>query len=171
VTSKKGNVKVGDNVEVGEAVAIAKSPYSKKVGFTCGAFDLLHTGHVLMLEEAKSVCDYLIVGVQSDPSIDRPGKNKPIQSYKERLIMVHGIKFVDEVVTYETEAELLEILKDLEPDIRILGEDHKGKPFTGDDLPFEIYFNSRDHDWSTSNLRKRVYESEKAKVDWNNARR
>lgn len=135
-----------------------------KVGFTCGAFDLLHTGHALMLKEAKTVCDYLIVGVQSDPSIDRPEKNKPVQTYEERIISTESIKYVDEIVLYDTEEDLYNLLKNINPDIRIIGSDHKGKPYTGDDLEMETYFNSRDHIWSTSYLRERVYEAEKKKL-------
>jgi glycerol-3-phosphate cytidylyltransferase len=132
-----------------------------KVGFTCGAFDILHTGHALMLEEARSVCDHLIVAVQSDPSIDRLDKNKPIQSYEERIIMVKSIKFVDRVVLYDTEEDLINLLKMIKPDVRILGADHKGKNFTGHDMEdITFYFNTRDHDYSTSNLRERVYSAE-----------
>jgi len=142
-----------------------------RIGFTCGAFDLLHAGHALMLEEAKSRCNYLIVGVQSDPSIDRPEKNKPIQSYEERLTMVQAIKFIDEIVAYDTEADLITLLTHINPDVRILGADWEGKEFTGHALPIECYFNKRDHGWSSSGLRKRVYEAEKAIIDWNNSRR
>ena len=140
---------------------IARSPYAQKVGFTCGAFDLIHPGHIMMLQEAKTVCDWLVVGVQLDPSIDRSWKQKPIQTHKERVIMVSAIKYVDEVVRYVDEADLLKLLKDLTPDIRIVGSDHKGKTFTGDDLPIDVYFNTRDHSWSTSELRRRVYEFER----------
>ena len=124
-----------------------------------------------MLEEAKSRCNYLIVGVQSDPSIDRPDKNKPIQSYEERLTMVKAIKFIDEVVTYDTEADLITLLRCINPDVRILGADWEGKQFTGYDLPIECYFNKRDHAWSSSNLRKRVYDAEKSLIDWYPSRR
>ena len=134
-----------------------------KIGFTCGAFDLTHFGHALMLKECKQVCDYLIVGVQSDPSIDRPRKNKPIQSMEERIGMIKAIRWVDEVVTYDTEVDLVELLKKIKPDVRILGADWQGKKFTGYDLSIECYFNSRNHNFSTSNLRKRILDS-KAKV-------
>ena len=136
----------------------------KTKGFTCGAFDLLHAGHVLMLKEAKSVCDYLIVGVQSDPSIDREEKNIPIQSYDERKTMVESIRYVDEIVLYDTEKDLINLLKTIKPDIRIIGADWKGKKFTGYDLEIEVFFNSRSHDWSTSSLRKRVFESERKNI-------
>ena len=135
-----------------------------KIGFTCGAFDLLHAGHVLMLEEAKSQCDYLIVGLQSDPSLDRLDKNRPIQFYDERIIVVKAIRHVDEVVLYDTEEDLVSLLKAIQPDIRIVGTDWKGKPFTGHDLPIHVYFNTRDHGWSTSDLRKRVCEAECKKL-------
>ncbi len=132
-----------------------------RVGFTCGAFDLLHAGHVMMLEEAKEQCDWLVIGLQTDPSIDRKNKNKPIQSLEERKIQVDAIRFVDEVIVYETEDDLLNLLSNLKPDVRIIGEDHRGKKFTGYDLPIELYFNSRSHTFSTTELRKRIYESEK----------
>ena len=140
-----------------------RNALKKRTGFTCGAFDLLHAGHALMLEEAKSVCDYLIVGVQYDPSDDRPDKNRPVQSYEERITMVRSIKFVDEVVLYETEEDLYNLLKKINPSIRILGADWEDKEFTGHDLPIKLYFNSRDHKWSTSELRKRVFMSELAR--------
>jgi len=137
---------------------------NKIVGITFGSFDLCHYGHALMFEECKEYCDYLIVGVQSDPSIDRPEKNKPVQSLEERVGIVSSLKFVDEVVTYDTEADLVEVLKNIQPDVRILGADHKGKPFTGHELPIKYIFNSRDHGYSTSELRKRVFEAEKSKT-------
>ena len=136
----------------------------KVVGFTCGAFDLLHAGHALMLEECKKYCDYLVVGVQDDPSLDRPEKNRPVMTYDERIIMVEAIKAVDDVVTYSTEADLVELLKSINPDVRIIGADWKGKKYTGHDLPIKVVFNTRDHGYSTSSLRKRVYDAELAKV-------
>lgn len=137
---------------------------NKIVGFTCGAFDLLHAGHALMLEEAKKSCDYLIVGVQGDPSIDRSAKNQPVQEYEERITMVKAIRYVDEVVLYNTEKELYELLKKLSPDVRIIGADWKGKPFTGFDLKMKVVFNSRDHGYSTSELRSRVAKAEIEKM-------
>lgn len=136
----------------------------KVVGFTCGAFDLLHAGHALMLEECKEHCDYLIVGVQDDPSFDRPEKNRPVMTYDERIIMVEAMKAVDDVVTYSTEADLVELLKSINPDVRIIGADWKGKKYTGHDLPIKVVFNTRDHGYSTSSLRKRVYDAEFAKI-------
>lgn len=160
-------VKIGDNVWIGGNVKINNDDVLKKrdqwnmrVGFTCGAFDILHTGHALMLEEAKSVCDYLVVGVQSDPSIDRKEKNKPVQGYEERIMMVKAIRYVDEVVLYDTEKDLINLLQKLKPDVRILGADWQGKKYTGWDLPIEPYFNSRKHSYSSSSLRKRVAAAE-----------
>jgi len=133
---------------------------NKIVGITFGSFDLCHYGHALMFEECKQYCDYLIVGVQSDPSIDRPEKNSPIQSHKERLGIVSSIKFVDEVKPYDTESDLIKVLKEVNPDVRILGADHEGTEFTGHELPIKCIFNSRDHGYSTSELRRRVFEAE-----------
>ena len=142
-----------------------------KKGITFSSFDLIHPGHIIMLEDCKRVCDYLIVGVQSDPTIDRKNldtfyskisgkeKNKPIQTLEERLIMIKTIKFVDEVFTYDTENDLYNWLKNNKWGIRILGSDWEGKNFTGHDIPGEIYFHKRDHNWSTTSLRKRVKES------------
>lgn len=131
-----------------------------KVGFTCSAFDLLHAGHVLMLEEAKSICDYLIVGLQVDPSVDRNYKNKPVQSIVERQIQLSGVSYVDDIIVYSTEEDLLEILKTMPIDIRIVGADYIGKDFTGKDYclknNIEIYYNRRDHDYSSSNLINRI---------------
>jgi glycerol-3-phosphate cytidylyltransferase len=138
----------------------------KKIGFTAGAFDLCHAGHFLMFEEAREQCDYLIVGLHSDPSLDRPDtKNKPIMSVEERLIILKGIRSIDEVVVYDTEADLLKLLTD-NPygiDVRILGVEYKDKPYTGRDLPLPVYYNTRDHGYSTTELRARVYQAEKAK--------
>ena len=136
-----------------------------KVGFTCGAFDLMHAGHMLMLEDARSICDKLIVAVQSDPSIDRQFKNRPVQSFDERIIMVDGCKYVDEIILYHTEEDLLKILEDIKPDVRILGSDYRNKTFTGQDLPIRIYYHNRQHGWSSSALRERVYYAERIKDD------
>ena len=142
-----------------------KKKYSgKKIGFTCSCFDLLHCGHCIMLEDCKNQCDILIIGLQTDPTIDRKDKNKPVQDYEERMIMIKSIKYVDEVIEYSTEAGLMEILKLLNPDVRIIGTDWKGKPYTGHELPIKMHWHERNHDWSTSNLRKRVYENEKKKL-------
>ena len=129
----------------------------KRVGFTCSSFDLLHAGHILMLKDAKEQCDYLIVGLQTDPTIDRPEKNKPIQSFEERLIQLSAVKYVDAIIKYETENELYGIIYDLMPNVRILGSDYKGKYFTGIEIEgVDIYFHERDHDYSTSSLRDKI---------------
>ena len=128
-----------------------------KKGITFGAFDLFHAGHVLMLEEAKTVCDYLIVGLQTDPSIDRKEKNKPVQSIVERQIQLEGCKFVDEVTIYDTEDDLMQILETIKWDVYVIGEEYKNKFFTARDKYIDkCYFNSRPHDFSTSELRERV---------------
>jgi glycerol-3-phosphate cytidylyltransferase len=124
-----------------------------KVGITASCFDLFHAGHVLMLKEAKTVCDYLIVALQTDPTIDRPEKMRPIY---ERFIQVSACKYVDEIVVYETEKDLLNVLKSLKIDVRILGEEYEEKDFTGRHLDMEFYFNKRRHDYSSTELKKRI---------------
>ncbi len=133
----------------------------KPIGFTCSTFDLLHAGHILMLAEAKSICDYLIVGLQIDPSLDRPEvKNKPIQSVVERFVQLSAVKFVDEIIVYQTEKDLEDMLMFLPISLRIIGEEYKDKEFTGkqicEDRGIRIYFNQRKHSFSTTELRKRV---------------
>lgn len=131
----------------------------KKVGFTCSCFDLFHAGHIMMLKEAKSVCDYLIVGLQTDPTIDRPEKNKPIQSVFERYVQLEACKYVDEIVVYATEKDLLDILHSYPINVRVVGDEYKDKEFTGKDLShIQIYYNSRKHSFSTTELRKRVID-------------
>ena len=130
-----------------------------KTGFTCSCFDLFHAGHIMMLKEAKAKCEYLIVGLQTDPTIDRPEKNKPIQSVVERFIQLESCKYVDEVVVYATEKDLLDILHTYPINIRVVGEEYKDKDFTGKDLDhIEMYYNSRKHSFSTTELRQRVIE-------------
>jgi glycerol-3-phosphate cytidylyltransferase len=135
-----------------------------KVGFTCSAFDLLHAGHVAMLQEAKSCCDYLIVGLQNDPTLDRPSKNKPVQSIVERQMQLKGSRYVDEVWVYNTEKDLEDLLLTLPINVRILGVEYENKEFTGREIchkrGIELYFNSRDHSFSSSSLRQRVFEAE-----------
>lgn len=134
------------------------------IGFTCSCFDLLHAGHILMLEDAKNQCEKLIVGLQEDPTIDRPDiKNKPIQSLKERKKMLESIKYIDEIILYKTEKDLYKLLQMLKPDIRILGSDYKNKSFTGDDLDIKIYYHDRNHSYSSTNLRKRILSAERKK--------
>jgi len=137
----------------------------KPVGFTCSTFDLLHAGHILMLAECKQICDYLIVGVQSDPTIDRPGvKNKPVQSIVERYVQLSAVKFVDEIIVYNTEKDLEDMLMFLPISVRIIGEEYKDKDFTGkqicEDRGIKIWYNSRSHRFSSSELRQRTYQSE-----------
>lgn len=135
-----------------------------KTGITFSAFDLLHAGHIKMLEEAKLHCDYLIVGLQTDPSVDRPQKNKPTQSVVERYIQLKGCKFVDEVVPYTTEQDLEDILQAFHIHLRIVGDEYKDKDFTGrgycEKKGIELYFNTRDHRFSSSSLRREVAEKE-----------
>ena len=137
----------------------------KKIGIVFSAFDLFHAGHISMLAEAKNHCDYLIVGLQTDPTIDRPDtKNKPVQTIVERQIQVSACRFVDEIITYQTEKDLEDILLTLPIDVRILGVEYMEKEFTGraicEKRGIELVFNSRDHSFSSSSLRKRVYEAE-----------
>lgn len=131
-----------------------------KVGFTASTFDLLHAGHIAMLREAKSVCDYLICGLQVDPTFDRPKKNQPVQSIVERQAQLAAIKYVDEVIIYCTESDLCDIINMYPIDVRILGEEYRDKDFTGKDecrkRGIQLYFNKRDHRFSSSDLRKRV---------------
>ena len=138
-----------------------------KTGITFSTFDLLHAGHIRMLEEAKSFCDYLIVGLQTDPTVDRPEKNKPVQSVVERYIQLKGCKFVDEIVPYTTEQDLEDILRSYKIDVRILGDEYEDKIFTGrsycEEKKIRLVYNSRDHRFSSSGLRKEVFESESIK--------
>jgi len=131
-----------------------------RIGFTCSSFDLLHAGHTLMLEEAKAQCDYLIVGLQTDPSIDRPTKNKPVQTVVERYLQLRACKYVDEIIPYGTEQDLEDILSGMDIDVRILGVEYRDKDFTGRDIckkrEIDIHFNERDHRFSSSDLRMRV---------------
>ena len=131
------------------------------IGFTCGAFDLLHAGHIVMLEESRSQCDYLIVGLQTDPTIDRPEKNKPIQSVYERFVQLDAVKYIDNIIPYDTEESLIDLLKSQHIDIRFVGEDYRDRDCTGSDLPIEVQYTSRQHSFSSSGLRKRIEENEK----------
>lgn len=136
---------------------------SNKIGITASTFDLLHAGHVAMLREAKTQCDYLICALQNDPSVDRPDKNAPVQNIVERQAQLAAIKYVDEILVYNTELELLDILSMYQIDVKIMGEEYRDQDFTGKDLcrqrDIEFYFNKRDHRFSTSDLRKRVTET------------
>ncbi|WP_345138660.1 adenylyltransferase/cytidyltransferase family protein [Flavobacterium ginsengiterrae] len=138
------------------------------VGITFSAFDLLHAGHVRMLEEAKVHCDYLIAGLHTDPTIDRPEKNKPAQSVVERYIQLKACRFVDEIIPYATEQDLEDILQAFPIDIRIIGEEYRNQNFTGRDYcekaKIKLIYNLRRHRFSSSGLRKEVYESESLKL-------
>ena len=131
-----------------------------KIGFTCSTFDLFHAGHLTMLEEAKHHCQMLIVGLQTDPTIDRPSKNKPVQTVYERWVQLNACKWVDKIIPYTTEAELVDILNSQHIDIRFIGEEYRDIEFTGKSLPIEIHYNSRQHSFSSSELRQRVWEVE-----------
>lgn len=135
-----------------------------KIGITFSAFDLLHAGHIKMLEEAKRQCDYLIVALQTDPTIDRPEKNRPSQSVVERYIQLKGCRHVDEIIPYATEQDLEDILRSFKIDVRIIGDEYREKNFTGrsycEQKGIELYFNVRDHRFSSSSLRKEVAEKE-----------
>lgn len=133
-----------------------------KIGITFSTFDLLHAGHLVMLQESKTLCDYLVVGLLSDPTIDRPDKNKPVQSLFERYIQLSSCKYVDEIIPFSTEKEIEDIILTLQPDIRIVGEEYEGKNHTGIGL-CPIHYNKRKHSFSSTDLRKRVYECEKNK--------
>lgn len=138
----------------------------KKIGIVTSCFDLLHAGHVMMLREAKTQCDHLIAALQTDPTIDRKEKNKPIQTLVERYIQLSAVKYVDEIVCYETEKDLEDIMEMFPIDVRILGSEYKDKDFTGREIckrrGIRLHFNSRDHRFSSSGLRKRVVEQQKS---------
>lgn len=136
-----------------------------RVGFTCSTFDLLHAGHVAMLREAKEHCDYLICGLQTDPSLDRKTKNAPVQTIVERQVQLAAVKYVDEIIVYETEKDLEDILEMFHIDIRILGDEYRDKDFTGKDIckkrGIQLHFNKREHRFSSSALRTLVAERTK----------
>jgi glycerol-3-phosphate cytidylyltransferase len=135
-----------------------------RVGFTCSTFDLLHSGHIIMLREAKEQCDYLICGLQVDPSLDRPEKNSPIQTVVERYTQLKAVSYVDEIIPYGTEKDLEDILTMYPIDVRILGQEYRDGTFTGRAIcasrGIELHFNKRDHRFSSSDLRKRVTEKD-----------
>mgnify|MGYP003625856864 FL=1 len=137
------------------------------VGFTCSTFDLCHSGHIQMLRDAKDQCDYLICGLQIDPTIDREDKNAPIQTVVERYAQLQAVKYVDEIIPYSTEQDLEDILEMYSIDIRILGEEYRNKEFTGKDIcsrrSIQLFFNNRDHRFSSSGLRQRVSDRQQSK--------
>jgi len=130
------------------------------IGFTCGAFDLLHAGHVLMLQEAREVCDFLIVGLHVDPSEERPEKNKPVQTLSERFIQLDAVKYVDMIMPYQTELDMHHLLRILRVEVRIVGEDYINKPLSGEhlheELGIKLYYNKRGHTFSSTELRHRI---------------
>jgi glycerol-3-phosphate cytidylyltransferase len=140
---------------------------NRTIGITCSTFDLLHEGHIIMLEECKKYCDYLICALQVDPTIDRKEKNAPIQSLVERYIQLDAVEHVDKIIPYNTENELETIFASLDLDVRIIGEEYKDKDFTAKRIcekrGIKLIYNKREHDFSTTSLRKRVYEQESAK--------
>lgn len=134
-----------------------------KIGFTCSTFDLLHAGHITMLEEARRQCDFLVVGLQNDPTLDRPDtKNSPVQSLVERQIQLSAVKYVDEIIVYNTEQDLRDLLLTLPINVRILGIEYENTEFTGKEIcknrNIECFFNKRDHSFSSTSLRKRISE-------------
>ena len=137
------------------------------IGLTASTFDLLHAGHIEMLREAKSQCDYLICALQIDPSVDRPEKNKPVQTVVERYTQLDAVKFVDEIIPYLHEADLEDILQMRSITVRVLGDEYRERDFTGRDIckarDIDLYFNHRDHRFSSSDLRRRVAERENEK--------
>lgn len=139
-----------------------------KIGFNCSSFDLLHAGHVTMLKMEKQLCDYLIVALQVDPTVDRPGsKNKPVQSVYERYVQLQACKYIDEILVYETEYDLMQLLQTQKIDIRFLSDEYLNRDFTGKqhciDSGIELYYHTRTHDYSSSDLRRRTAQLENAK--------
>jgi len=130
-----------------------------KKGIIAGSFDVIHPGYIKMFEDAKTACDHLIVALQTDPTIERPHKNKPVQTVEERKIILNAIKYIDEILLYETEQDLYNILKLTTLDVRILGTDYKNKSYTGDDLDIPVYYHVRDHSWSTTDLKNKIRNS------------
>jgi glycerol-3-phosphate cytidylyltransferase len=139
-----------------------------KIGITFSSFDLLHAGHIKMLEEAKRQCDFLICGLQTDPTIDRPEKNRPVQSVVERYIQLRGCKHVDEIVPYATEQDLEDVLRSFKIDVRIIGDEYASKKFTGrqycEEKGIQLFFNKREHRFSSTELRKEVQLKENLKL-------
>ena len=129
------------------------------VGFLAGNFDIIHPGYIQMFKDSKSVCDYLVIGLHEDPSIERPEKTKPILSIDERKEILMSLKYIDNIIVYTTEADLVGLLTALNPDIRILGSDYKGRGFTGDHLNIPIHYHDRNHLWSTTKFKKEIAKS------------
>jgi len=134
-----------------------KTKYKK--GIIAGAFDLIHPGYIKMFQDAKQICEHLIIALQSDPTIDIPEKHKPVQTLEERKIILNSIRYIDEILIYDTEQSLYNLLNSTELDVRILGSDYKNKSYTGIDLNIPVYFHKRDHAWSTSCLKEKIKNS------------
>ena len=130
-------------------------------GLIAGSFDLIHPGYIWMFKDAKTVCNHLIVALQGDPTIDRPHKCKPVQSLEDRIEILSSLRYVDEIKTYNTEVELLNLLKDTNFDVRILGSDYEGKAFTGDVLNNPIHYHRREHNYSLTDLKEKIYQERK----------
>lgn len=131
------------------------------VGIIAGSFDLIHPGYIWMFKDAKSICNHLVIALQGDPTIDRPHKCKPVQSIEDRIEILSSIKYIDQIVTYNTEFELLNLLKNTNFDVRILGSDYEGKSFTGDNLNKPIYYHKREHPYSLTDLKEKIYQERK----------
>jgi glycerol-3-phosphate cytidylyltransferase len=151
-------------IDIHKLIEFRNNNKDKNIGVTFSCWDLLHAGHNIFLDDSKNKCDILCVGLQTDPTIDRPEKNKPIQSLEEREMQIKSCRYVDYYFIYDTEASLYKSLLDLKPDIRFLGDDYIGKKFTGHDIPIKISFHPRsEHNYSSSSLRKRIFEAENKK--------
>ena len=148
-------------IDLKDLALFRKNHTSKDIGVAFSCWDLLHAGHQLFLADSKDNCSILCIGLQTDPTLDRPEKNKPIQSLAEREIQLKSSRYIDYYFIYDTEQSLYDSLLDLQPDIRFLGDDYIGKSFTGSALPIQIFYHPRStHTYSTSNLRKTIYEQE-----------
>ena len=149
-----------------ELINFKKNNINNKIGVTFSCWDLLHAGHNIFLADSKNNCDILCVGLQTDPTIDRPTKNKPIQSLEEREIQIKSCRYVDYYFIYDTEKSLYQSLLDLQPDIRFLGDDYVDKKFTGDDIPIKIIYHLRSkHTYSSTSLRLKIYQEEHKKIN------
>ncbi len=129
------------------------------IGITCGSFDIIHPGYIMLFKECKNQCDEFIIALQGDPTIDRPEKNKPVQTLEERKQILESIRYIDKVITYNTEDDLYELLQKEKLDVRFIGEDWRDKKYTGHDLPIKIIFNSRSHDYSATKLKNQIADS------------
>lgn len=156
------NVKPSFDIIIDDKAVEASSWRAKinpKIGFIAGSFDIIHPGYILMFHDAKNACDHLIVALQTDPTIDRPEKNKPVQTFAERKMILESILYVDEILEYTTEKELYNLLRKTKIDVRILGSDYEGDQYNGHDLGIPVYFHKRDHQWSSTKLKKMIGDS------------